>query len=98
MTHESQRSRSAFLFIDSLKLGGAERVTLQWAEWLSEAGWSVTLLTSKPASHDFYPVPAGLRRLREPALPALLDRALFWPLKLLRLRKLQVSRHAEVNI
>ena len=76
------------LFIDSLKIGGAERVTLQWAEWLSEAGWNVTLLTSKPASHDFYPVPTGLRRLREPALPALLDRALFWPLKLLRLRKL----------
>ena len=88
MTHAVPPRRSALLFIDSLKLGGAERVTLQWAEWLSEAGWNVTLLTSKPTSHDFYPAPTGLRRLREPALPGLLDRALFWPLKLWRLRKL----------
>ena len=88
MTHAVPPRRSALLFIDSLKLGGAERVTLQWAEWLSEAGWNVTLLTSKPTSHDFYPAPTGLRRLREPAMPGLLDRALFWPLKLWRLRKL----------
>ncbi|MCB4378433.1 MULTISPECIES: glycosyltransferase [unclassified Synechococcus] len=88
MKAAAQPRRSALLFIDSLKIGGAERVTLQWAEWLSEEGWSVTLLTSKSASHDFYPVPAGLRRVQEPALPGLLDRALFWPLKLLRLRKL----------
>ena len=88
MTHAAPPRRSALLFIDSFKLGGAERVTLQWAEWLSEAGWNVTLLTSKPAGHDFYPVPTGLRRLREPGLLVSLDRALFWPLKLLRLRKL----------
>ena len=88
MTAAAHPRRSALLFIDSLKIGGAERVTLQWAEWLSKAGWSVTLLTSKSASHDFYPVPAGLRRVQEPALPGLLNRALFWPLKLLRLRKL----------
>ena len=88
MKAAAQPRPSVLLFIDSLKLGGAERVTLQWAQWLSEAGWNVTLLTSKPARHDFYPVPTGLRRLREPALPGLLDRALFWPLKLLRLRKL----------
>ena len=88
MTAAAHPRRSALLFIDSLKIGGAERVTLQWAEWLSEGGWSVTLLTSKSASHDFYPVPAGLRRVQEPALPGLLNRALFWPLKLLRLRKL----------
>ncbi|AII47869.1 hypothetical protein KR52_01660 [Synechococcus sp. KORDI-52] len=88
MKPAAQRCRSALLFIDSLKLGGAERVTLQWAEWLLAGGWSVTLLTSKSASHDFYPVPAGLRRLQEPVLPGGLDRALFWPLKLWRLRKL----------
>ena len=88
MTDAAQPRRSALLFIDSLKIGGAERVTLQWADWLLEGGWTVTLLTSKSASHDFYPVPAGLRRLQEPALPRLLDRALFWPLKLWRLRKL----------
>ena len=88
MTDAAQPRRSALLFIDSLKIGGAERVTLQWADWLLEGGWTVTLLTSKSASHDFYPVPAGLRRLQEPALPRLLDRSLFWPLKLWRLRKL----------
>ncbi|MCB4399776.1 glycosyltransferase [Synechococcus sp. MU1625] len=88
MTAAAHPRRSALLFIDSLKIGGAERVTLQWAEWLSKGGWSVTLLTSKSASHDFYPVPAGLRRVQEPALPGLMNRALFWPLKLLRLRKL----------
>ena len=88
MKAAAQPGQSVLLFIDSLKIGGAERVTLQWAEWLLEGGWNVTLLTSKSASHDFYPVPAGLRRLREPALPGALDRALFWPLKLWRLRML----------
>ena len=98
MKAAAQPCRSVLIFIDSLKIGGAERVTLQWAEWLSEAGWNVTLLTSKAASHDFYPVPAVLRRLREPALPALLDRALFWPLKLLRLRKLLRREQPDVLI
>ncbi len=88
MKAAAQSRRSALLFIDSLKIGGAERVTLQWAQWLLEDGWSVMLLTSKSASLDFYPVPAGLRRLQEPALPGLLDCALFWPLKLFRLRTL----------
>ena len=88
MTQEAEPRRSALLFIDSLKIGGAERVTLQWAEWLSDDGWSVTLLTSKSPTHDFYPVPAGLRRVQEPALPGWLDRAWFWPFKLLRLRML----------
>ena len=88
MTQEAEPRRSALLFIDSLKIGGAERVTLQWAEWLSDGGWSVTLLTSKSPTHDFYPVPAGLRRVQEPALTGWLDRAWFWPFKLLRLRML----------
>jgi glycosyltransferase involved in cell wall biosynthesis len=88
MKAAAQPRPSVLLFIDSLKIGGAERVTLQWAEWLLDGGWNVTLLTSKSASHDFYPVAAGLRRLREPALPSWLDRALFWPLKLWRLRML----------
>ena len=88
MTNAAPEGRSALLFIDSLKIGGAERVTLQWAEWLLKDGWSVTLLTSKPAGDDFYPVPSGLGRLQEPGLPGLFDRSWFWPLKLLRLRKL----------
>ena len=84
MKAAAQPRQSVLLFIDSLKIGGAERVTLQWAEWLLEGGWNVTLLTSKSVSHDFYPVPSGLHRLREPDLPGWLDRALFWPLKLWR--------------
>ena len=87
MTHAAEPRRSALLFIDSLKLGGAERVTLQWADWLLEGGWTVTLLTSKSASHDFYPVPAGLRRLQEPP-SALVGSCHVLPLKLWRLRKL----------
>ena len=56
MKAAAQPCKSVLIFIDSLKIGGAERVTLQWSEWLSEAGWNVTLLTSKAASHDFYPL------------------------------------------
>ena len=98
MTDAAKPRRSALLFIDSLKIGGAERVTVQWAEWLLEGGWNVTLLTSKSASHDFYPVPSGLHRLREPALPGWLDRALFWPLKLWRLRTLLRRAQPELLI
>ena len=98
MTDAAKPRRSALLFIDSLKIGGAERVTLQWAEWLLEGGWNVTLLTSKSASHDFYPVPSGLHRLREPALPGWLDRALFWPLKLWRFRTLLRRAQPELLI
>lgn len=50
------------LYIDSLKLGGAERVTLQWASWCYEAGWEVLLLTTKPLNWDFYPLPHGVKR------------------------------------
>ncbi|MCT0203385.1 glycosyltransferase family 4 protein [Synechococcus sp. CS-602] len=53
------------LYIDSLKAGGAERVTLQFAGWLSQAGHEVTVLTRKGPAWDFYPVGADLRRLVE---------------------------------
>ena len=42
-------TRIAF-YIDALKLGGAERVTLQWASWCLEEGWSVTVITRRPTS------------------------------------------------
>ena len=31
--------------IDSLKLGGAERVLLRWAGWCREEGWQVLVIT-----------------------------------------------------
>ena len=55
------------LYIDSLKLGGAERVTLTWAAWLQQAGWKPIVLTRKPIGWDFYPLPAGVERVVEPS-------------------------------
>ena len=66
MSSRVARSRLVVLYIDSLKLGGAERITLTWASWLRDAGWSPVVLTRKPLSWDFYPVPDGV----EPALRA----------------------------
>lgn len=58
--------RVAF-YIDSLKAGGAERVTLRMAQWCQAAGHRPVLLTRRPASHDFYPIPEGV--LRQVELP-----------------------------
>ena len=46
-------TRRVVLYIDSLKTGGAERVTLLLARWLVEAGWQATVLTRHGASRDF---------------------------------------------
>lgn len=76
------------VYIDSLKAGGAERVALQFATWLQEAGHQPLLMTRRPACDDFYPVPASLKRTVEPADPRWLRR-LGWagfPLRLLSLR------------
>ena len=62
-------TRRVVLYIDSLKTGGAERVTLLLARWLSDAGWKATVLTRHGVSRDFYPVPAGVRRAVEPVDP-----------------------------
>ena len=61
------KARRVVLYIDSLKLGGAERVTLTWAHWLHQAGWQPLVLTRKPASWDFYPLPPGVTRVVEPS-------------------------------
>ena len=45
MSSRVARSRLVVLYIDSLKLGGAERITLTWASWLRDAGWSPVVLT-----------------------------------------------------
>ena len=60
-------SRRVVLYLDSLKLGGAERITLIWAHWLHQAGWQPLLLTRKPTSWDFYPLPSGVIRMVEPS-------------------------------
>lgn len=74
-------------YIDSLKLGGAERVLLQWARWCKEEGWSVVVLTRRDESIDAYHLPAGMDRWVEPQDPRWLT-ALGWfgfPVRILRL-------------
>ena len=77
------------LYIDSLKLGGAERVTLTWARWLHQAGWQSLVLTRKPVSWDFYPLPAGVVRAVEPADASWMRRLglLAFPFRVLRLQR-----------
>ena len=87
-------TRRVVLYIDSLKTGGAERVTLLLARWFAEEGWRATVLTRHGASRDFYPVPAGVQRAIEPPDPNWLRRVgmLGFPLRVLRLRA-WVQRH-----
>ena len=82
-------TRIAF-YIDALKLGGAERVTLQWASWCLQEGWSVTVITRRPTSQDVYPLPGGLERQVEPPLHSLLEGLGWWafPLRILQLRRM----------
>lgn len=63
------------LVIHSLGAGGAEKVSLQFAQWLLDEGHEVTIATSSRSVEDFYPLPRGLHRIREQPLP--------WPLKYL---------------
>lgn len=80
--------------IDSLKLGGAERVLLQWARWCRDEGWQVVVITRHEPELDAYPVPLGVQRWVEPPLSPLL-RWLGWfafPFRVLALRQL-LRRH-----
>lgn len=83
------RVRKVVLYIDSLKLGGAERVTLSWAEWLHQAGWLPIILTRKPLNWDFYPLPAGVMRAVEPEDSAWMRRmgVLAFPFRVIRLKR-----------
>ena len=38
--------RRVVLYVDSLKIGGAERVTLTFARWLRQNGWDPIVLTA----------------------------------------------------
>ncbi len=82
------------LYIDSLKAGGAERVTLQFAAWLRQAGHAVTVLTRHGPSWDFYPIGADVRRVVEvDAARALGPLGFPWRLLALRcqLRRLRIE-------
>ena len=76
--------------IDSLKLGGAERVLLQWARWCRDEGWQVLVITRQGSEKDAYQVPEGVQRLVEPTLIPPLER-LGWfafPFRVMALRHL----------
>ena len=86
--------------IDSLKLGGAERVLLRWAGWCREEGWQVLVITRQGPQRDAYPVPEGVERWVEPRLSAPLER-LGWfafPFRLLALRQLLRRYRSDVVV
>ena len=86
--------------IDSLKLGGAERVLLRWAGWCREEGWQVLVITRQGPQRDAYPVPEGVERWVEPRLSAPLER-LGWfafPWRLLALRQLLRRYRSDVVV
>ena len=86
--------------IDSLKLGGAERVLLQWAQWCRDEGWSVLVITRHGPGRDAYPLPDGVQRCQEPGLPATLER-LGWfafPLRVWQLRRLLVQERCDLAV
>jgi glycosyltransferase involved in cell wall biosynthesis len=58
------------LHLHDLGLGGAERIALQWAVWLTEDGHEVTLLLGRAASDAFYSLPEGLPCIRRPTTSA----------------------------
>ena len=82
-------SPRVILYVDSLKIGGAERVTLTLASWLYQAGWTPVILTRKPLGRDFYPIPVGVERAVEPADPDWLRILGWWgfPWRVQRLRR-----------
>lgn len=83
--------------IDSLKLGGAERILLRWARWCRDAGWLVVVITRHGPERDAYPLPSGVVRCQEPRLPVSLERLGWWafPVRLLMLRSV-LRRHSVV--
>ena len=86
--------------IDSLKLGGAERVLLRWAGWCREEGWQVLVITRQGPQRDAYPVPEGVERWVEPRLSRPLER-LGWfafPWRLLALRQLLRRYRSDVVV
>ena len=94
------KQRRVVLYIDSLKLGGAERVTLAWADWLRQEGWYPLVLTRKPASWDFYPLPAEVERVIEPPDRGWMRRLgpLAFPFRVLRLQRWLVRQEIDLAV
>ena len=56
------------LHIHDLGLGGAERVTLDWLNWLQQAGHEVWLVLGPGGGHDrFFTAPDGIQVLEPPS-------------------------------
>ena len=91
--------RVAFI-IDSLKLGGAERVLLRWASWCRQKGWQVLVITRQESEMDAYPLPEGIERVVEPTVSSQLA-WLGWfafPLRVFALRQLLYRRHIDLAV
>ena len=54
------------VFIHSLDVGGAERVSVQFSSWLSDVGHEVVVLTSARSRIDFFQVKSTVCRVQEP--------------------------------
>ena len=95
-----QPLRRIAFYIDSLKTGGAERITLQLASWSAKAGWQPLLLTRRGDEHDFYPLPGNVERHVEAADPPWLRRLgwLGFPWRLLVLRHWLVAQNIELGV
>ena len=86
--------------IDSLKLGGAERILLKWASWCKDEGWQVLVITRQTSAMDAYPVPEGVERWVESSLSPSLER-LGWfafPFRVLALRQLLQRHRSDVVV
>lgn len=88
------------LTIHSLGAGGAEKVSLQFAQWLLDEGHDVTIATSARSAQDFYPLPHGLHRFREQPLPWPLNYlgVLCFPLRVYFLRRFLKSKRFDLAI
>ncbi|MFC5474709.1 glycosyltransferase, partial [Paraherbaspirillum soli] len=51
------------IFIYSLEMGGAERVTTNLANHWVARGWEITIVTLASTSTDFYKLPPGIKRV-----------------------------------
>jgi glycosyltransferase involved in cell wall biosynthesis len=56
-------SRNVLFFIHSLTGGGAERVTVNLANWWARQSWQVTVVTIASAEHDFYVLDPKVHRV-----------------------------------
>lgn len=85
-------------YIDALKLGGAERIVLRWAQWCVLEGWRVVVLTRHGPERDAYPLPEGAERWQEVRLPPWQERMGWWafPLRVQALRR--QLRHEHVDL